>query len=116
MKELHHPAIENVALEHMFQALSDPVRTEIVNRLATMTEATCTMLNAGRPKSSMSHHYRVLRDSGLIRTRIKGTMHINTLRRAELDLRFPGLLDAVLGAIGVNAGKEAEDEAKGGGA
>lgn len=108
MRGLQHPTVEEVALEYVFQALSDPVRIEIVRRLAAVPEATCTMLNAGRPKSSMSHHYRVLRDSGLIRTRTKGTTHINALRRAELDGRFPGLLAALLGAMAVKAGTEGE--------
>ena len=99
MRGFQHPAIEEVALEHLFQALSDPVRIEIVRQLASVPEASCNALNAGRPKSSMSHHFRVLREAGLVRTRAQGTAHANTLRRAELDGRFPGLIDALLAAI-----------------
>lgn len=91
--------MEDVAVEFLFQALSDPVRIDIVRQLALAGEASCTALNAGRPKSSMSHHFRVLRDAGLVLTRSEGTTHMNALRRAELDARFPGLLDALLGAV-----------------
>jgi len=91
-----HPAIEDVALEHLFQALSDPVRIGIVRHLASVSEASCAALNGGRPKSSMSHHFRVLREAGLVRTRTQGTAHANMLRKVELDERFPGLIDALL--------------------
>ncbi|CAH0323095.1 ArsR/SmtB family transcription factor [Pseudomonas mediterranea] len=59
-------------------------------------EATCGELDGGRPKSSMSHHFRVLRDAGLVHTRNVGTTHMNSLRRDELESRFPGLLASVL--------------------
>ena len=91
--------MEQVRLEQVFHALSDPVRLDIVRRLAATAEASCHALNAGRPKSSMSHHFRVLRESGLVRTRTQGTAHANTLRRAELDERFPGLIDSLLAAM-----------------
>jgi DNA-binding transcriptional ArsR family regulator len=94
-----HPPIEEVTLELMFHALSDPVRLDIVRQLAATPEASCHALNAGRPKSSMSHHFRVLRESGLVRTRTQGTAHANALRRIELDKRFPGLIDALLEAL-----------------
>jgi DNA-binding transcriptional ArsR family regulator len=99
VRGFRHPAIEDVALEYLFQALSDPVRIEIVRHLASVPEASCADLNGGRPKSSMSHHFRVLREAGLVRTRAQGTAHANMLRRVELDGRFPGLIDALLHAI-----------------
>jgi DNA-binding transcriptional ArsR family regulator len=99
VRGLKHPLIEEVALEHVFHALSDPVRLDIVRQLAGTPEASCNMLAAGRPKSSMSHHFRVLREAGLVRTRAQGTTHANALRRVELDDRFPGLIDALLGAM-----------------
>ncbi|USI74768.1 ArsR/SmtB family transcription factor [Sphingomonas morindae] len=94
---MQHPAIETVGLDLLFQALSDPVRLAIVAQLAE-GEASCAALNGDRPKSSMSHHFRVLRGAGLVHTRTAGTSHVNTLRRADLDRRFPGLLDAILAA------------------
>jgi DNA-binding transcriptional ArsR family regulator len=98
MRAFKHPAIEDVALEHVMHALSDPVRLDIVRTLAKKGEASCAELDGGRPKSSMSHHFRVLREAGLVTTRGEGVSHINSLRREELNKRFPGLLDAVLGA------------------
>jgi DNA-binding transcriptional ArsR family regulator len=98
MRTHHHPAIEDVALSQIFYALSDPIRLEVVHKLAQMGEARCSALEGGRPKSSMSHHFRVLREAGLLRTRTDGTTHLNALRREELDQRFPGLLSAVLAA------------------
>lgn len=68
-----------------------------------MSEASCGELDGGRPKSSMSHHFRVLRDAGLVRTQGVGTTHMNALRRADIDQRFPGLLDAVLSAAADSA-------------
>jgi DNA-binding transcriptional ArsR family regulator len=96
MRAYRHPAIEDVRLEDVFHALSDPVRLEIVMRLAREGEATCAALEGGRPKSSMSHHFRALREAGLLRTRTEGVQALNSLRRDDLDRRFPGLLDVVL--------------------
>lgn len=100
MRPFKHPAVEVVALTHVLHALSDPVRLDIVRQLAREGEASCAALDGGRPKSSMSHHFRVLRDAGLVQTRTLGATHINTLRREELDRRFPGLLEAVLTGAG----------------
>lgn len=96
MRPYTHPALQDVAIERVLHALSDPLRLEIVRKLATVAEATCGELDGGRPKSSVSHHFRILREAGLVRTDIAGTAHMNTLRREELDARFPGLLDAVI--------------------
>ena len=96
MRSYDHPSPEDFALARIFQALSDPVRLEIVRSLACVKTASCGELDAGRPKSSMSHHYRILREAGLMRTDVEGTTHSNALRRAELEARFPGLMKAVL--------------------
>jgi DNA-binding transcriptional ArsR family regulator len=96
MPIFNHPSPQDFALERVFHALSDPLRLQIVLQLARVTEATCGELDGGRPKSSVSHHFRILREAGLVQTRVAGTVHQNTLRRAELDARFPGLLDAIL--------------------
>jgi DNA-binding transcriptional ArsR family regulator len=98
MRTIHHPAIEDVTLPQVLHALSDPVRLNVVRQLALAGEATCSALECGRPKSSMSHHFRVLRDAGLVRTRTEGPAHMNDLRRMEIDRLFPGLLAAVLAA------------------
>jgi DNA-binding transcriptional ArsR family regulator len=96
MRTMKHPAIEDIALSQVFYALSDPVRLGVVRQLAREGEATCAALDDGRPKSSMTHHFRVLREAGLVRTRTEGPAHMNDLRREELDRRFPGLLGVVL--------------------
>lgn len=96
MRPFKSPPVSELSLERVLYALSDPLRLQVVQQLSAVAEASCGDLNGGRPKSSMSHHFRVLRDAGLIRTQTVGTSHINTLRRSELDGRFPGLLDAIL--------------------
>lgn len=96
MRFLIHPAIETVELTQVFHALSDPVRLEVVRQLSRDGEATCAALSQDRPKSSMSHHFRVLREAGLMRVRADGSTYLNELRRDELNCRFPGLLAAVL--------------------
>lgn len=96
MKPFKHPEPADFVLERVLYALSDPVRLEVVQRLAQVEEASCGELDGGRPKSSMSHHFRVLRDSGLVCTYGVGTTHMNSLRRQAMESRFPGLLDAVL--------------------
>ncbi|CAN5133542.1 helix-turn-helix domain-containing protein [soil metagenome] len=96
MRTIFHPDIEDVALCRVLYALSDPIRLEVVRKLANSGDATCFALDAGKPKSTMSHHFRVLREAGLVHTRIEGPTHINNLRRDDVDRRFPGLLSAVL--------------------
>ncbi|WP_459742834.1 ArsR/SmtB family transcription factor [Pseudomonas sp. 3A(2025)] len=96
MRAFRHPDAEDFVLERVLYALSDPVRMEIVRHLAQVIEATSGELHGGRPKSSVSHHFRVLRDAGLMRTRNVGTTHINSLRKDELEQRFPQLLGAIL--------------------
>lgn len=96
MRPYKHPAASDFVLERVLYALSDSIRLEIVRHLARVEEATCGELDGGRPKSTVSHHFKVLRESGLVRTESTGTTHMNTLRRADIEHRFPGLLTAVL--------------------
>lgn len=97
MRTYSHPNPDDLTLERLLYALSDPVRMEIVRHLAGVPEASCGELDGGRPKSSMSHHFRVLREAGLVYTRNIGTTHMNSLRGEELETRFPGLLGSILG-------------------
>jgi DNA-binding transcriptional ArsR family regulator len=107
MRIMKHPALYEISIEQVFYALSDPVRLEIVQKLCMTDEATCSALDGGRPKSSVSHHFRVLREAGLVWTRNEGASHMNALRRAELNERFPGLLDVVEAAIQGGTGRNA---------
>ncbi len=85
-------------LESVLYALSDPVRLHIVHNLAERGQLACYAAVAGLEiaKSTQSHHYRILREAGIIAQRKEGVCFITTLRKAELDACFPGLLDAVL--------------------
>jgi len=97
-RELNGPAREEIALAPVLAALSDPVRLEIVGKLACGTELSCRSLGLPVAKSTLTHHFRVLREAGVIRQALVGTSKLNSLRRDDLDARFPGLLDAVLSA------------------
>jgi len=92
------PAAQELDLATVLHALSDPVRLSVVAQLADRGECACGALELPVSKSTCSHHFRVLRDAGVITQRIDGKRRYNRLMRAELDERFPGLLDAVLAA------------------
>jgi DNA-binding transcriptional ArsR family regulator len=98
MRPLAHPDREQLTLTSVLYALGDPVRLEIVRMLADRGELCCNAFDASIPKSTMSHHFRILREAGVIYKRKEGTQHINTLRHADLEKKFPGLLDVVLTA------------------
>ena len=87
-------------LTTLLQALADPVRIAIVRRLGECTDArTCGSFDLPVSKSTLSHHFKVLREAGLIFGRYEGTRKLISLRRAEVDAVYPGLLDSVLRAI-----------------
>jgi DNA-binding transcriptional ArsR family regulator len=93
----HHPLRDELELAAVLHALSDPMRLQIVAELAADGgERTCSSFNLPIVKSTCTHHFKVLREAGLIRQRVMGTKRVNTLRREDLEARFPGLLDAVL--------------------
>ncbi|GBR08317.1 ArsR/SmtB family transcription factor [Acetobacter oeni] len=97
MERYTHPSIDAVETCAVFHALSDPFRLDIVRTLARRGPLNCAALSCDRPRSTMSHHFRVLREAGLVRTATQGTEHINTLRQDELERRFPGLVALILG-------------------
>jgi DNA-binding transcriptional ArsR family regulator len=82
----------------VLQALSDPVRLKIVAQLADGLEYTCGAFDLPVTKSTCSHHFRVLREAGVVEQRMEGKCRYNRLRSDELQERFPGLLSAVLAA------------------
>jgi DNA-binding transcriptional ArsR family regulator len=92
-----HPNATELDLSDVLQALSDPVRRSIVERLAREGEVPCGGFELTVTKSTRTYHFRILREAGLIEQREQGNRKLNSLRRAEIDARFPGLLDAVLG-------------------
>jgi len=99
-RTLSHPPAESLELTGVLHALSDPMRLEIVRTLAADggCECRCGAFDLPVTKSTRTHHFRVLRESGVIEQRADGTALVNRLRRDELDARFPGLLESVLSA------------------
>jgi DNA-binding transcriptional ArsR family regulator len=104
MRTLLHPARDELQLSGVMAALSDPVRVLIVRALAERGEMACGTLELAVSNATRSHHFRVLREAGLTRTRPEGTHRYVSLRRDCIDDRFPGLLDAVLRAADREAG------------
>lgn len=95
---LPEPAIEELKLEAVMAALADPLRLTIVRKLMLESDAydeTCGWFGFDRPKSSLTHHFRALRDAGLIHQRQYGLERRSRLRTEDLNKRFPGLLDLV---------------------
>ena len=99
MRMLLHPDPEQITLAGVLYALGDPVRLKIVQKLADAGELSCASLDCAVAKSTMSHHFKILRESGIVFSRKEGTQLLNSLRKEELDHRFPGLMDSVLIAL-----------------
>ncbi|WP_328504195.1 ArsR family transcriptional regulator [Streptomyces sp. NBC_00457] len=98
-RDLPHPARDEIRLEGILHALADPMRLQIVRELATDGgELSCSRFDLPVTKSTTTHHFRVLRESGVIRQIYRGTAKMNGLRRDDLDGLFPGLLDTLLDA------------------
>ncbi|MFJ4950593.1 ArsR/SmtB family transcription factor [Streptomyces sp. NPDC088760] len=80
----------------VLHALGDPVRLELVRRMAESGETACSPDGLDVPRSTLSNHWRILREAGITETRRAGKARLMSLRRTDLDTRFPGLLAAVL--------------------
>jgi DNA-binding transcriptional ArsR family regulator len=98
MREVSQPATEAIRLVEVLRALADPVRLEIVRRLDQMGEDACNAIGGEIDvhQTTLSHHYRVLREAGVTWTTVQGRSRLVRLRRDDLDALFPGLLDSVL--------------------
>jgi DNA-binding transcriptional ArsR family regulator len=90
----------DVTLVEVMRALSDPIRLRIVQVLADGEEHPkgADVWPFDVQKSTMAHHFKTLREAGLTRTIVAGRSHTIQLRRAELDAKFPGLIDALVAA------------------
>ena len=99
-RDPRHPELGDVTLQQILEALVDPVRRGIVGQLAAAggESVACGGFGLSVSNSTATHHFRVLREAGLIRQYYVGTSKMNLLRRAEVDAAFPGLLEALLGA------------------
>jgi DNA-binding transcriptional ArsR family regulator len=99
VRVLEHPTSEEIRLEAVLHAFADPVRLEVVRFLAqTGREVSCSEIDLVVSKSTGTHHFRVLREAGVINQVYRGTAKMNSLRRDDLDALFPGLLDSVVAA------------------
>jgi DNA-binding transcriptional ArsR family regulator len=91
-----HPEVSQFGLQQVLEALVDPVRRSIVTQLGSSGEdIKCGDFDMPVSKSTATHHFKVLREAGLIRQYYVGTSRLNALRRAEMNEAFPGLLDAL---------------------
>lgn len=95
----NHPERAQIRLENVLTALGNPLRLAVVRALASEGERACGSLLQGQTKSTMTHHWRVLRDSGVIWQRPSGRENLLSLRKDDLEDRFPGLLHSLLGAL-----------------
>lgn len=95
-----HPAREDLSLPNILYALGDPLRLSIVEQLAAESQISCGDLRVVKevPKSTGSHLFKVLREAGVIRMVPQGRRVLVSLRTADLEARFPGLLDTILRA------------------
>ncbi len=98
VSDLREPDTSAIELTAVLQALGDEQRLRIVRELAAIGEAACGAVHLDVSKATRSHHFKVLRETGLTHTRTEGTRRWVSLRRDDLDERFPGLLDALLAA------------------
>jgi DNA-binding transcriptional ArsR family regulator len=94
--ELPHPDVADIDLLDVLHALSDPTRMKIAQTLRRTSERLCGTFAVGVTPSTLSHHFRVLREAGVIRQREDGNRRWTSLRRSDLETRFPGLLDQIV--------------------
>src|SRR5271156_6303641 len=111
MRPLFHPSIEDVTVEAILHALSDPVRVAIFADIAgSNCSQTCSdflhVSEKAIPKSTLSQHFKALREAGLIRGERRGVEMRNTSRCAEIDQRFPGLIAAIVDAHKMQSASE----------
>jgi DNA-binding transcriptional ArsR family regulator len=106
MRPLFHPSVEDVTVEAILHALSDPVRVAIYADIvgsdcSQNCSAFLSVSNQTIPKSTLSQHFKALRDAGLIRSERRGVEMHNTSRCAEIENRFPGLIQAIVNALNI---------------
>jgi len=119
MRPLFHPSLEDVTVEGILHALADPVRVAIyTNLVSSDCSYNCsTFLNVGEkkiPKSTLSQHFKALREAGLIRGERRGVEMQNTSRCPEIETRFPGLIPAIVNAyrVQLEAQRKGSNEGK----
>jgi DNA-binding transcriptional ArsR family regulator len=98
LREIRHPAATELDLATILRTVGDPLRLQIVRVLSDDRESNCTKVQdaLGLPASTCSYHLRLLREAGVTRTRPDGTERYMSLRRGDLESRFPGLLEVLI--------------------
>ncbi len=96
VSDVYHPPRDEIRLETVLTALGNPLRMEVLRVLAEGGAHPCGAIVKGVPKSTLTHHWRVLRESGVINQQASGRALLVSLRRADLEARFPGLVDMLL--------------------
>jgi DNA-binding transcriptional ArsR family regulator len=119
MRPLFHPSVDDIAVEGILHALSDPTRVAIFGQIAgSECSQSCSRFlsvsERGVPKSTLSQHFKVLREAGLIRSERRGVEMHNTSRCSEIDKRFPGLIAAIATAHQIQAGRKPGELPSGG--
>jgi DNA-binding transcriptional ArsR family regulator len=99
MKQFVHPSKEDITLPGILAALADPMRLRIMKIM--LEEEGCMSCTDAAPcpkmaKSTLSNHFRILREAGLIRTAKQGVENRNTLRLEEVNALYPGLIKTIL--------------------
>ena len=113
MRPLHHPEVKDVTVEAILHALSDPVRVSIYAEIVRQdcSQNCSSFLKVGDkeiPKSTLSQHFKILREAGLIRGERRGVEMHNTSRCAEVDQRYPGLIATIVAAHTIQLADEAK--------
>jgi DNA-binding transcriptional ArsR family regulator len=113
VRPLFHPSLEDITVEGVLHALSDPVRVAIyADIVAQECSQNCSMFlnisDKAIPKSTLSQHFRALREAGLIRGERRGVEMHNTSRCAEVEQRFPGLIRAIVNAHTIQSKDKAQ--------
>lgn len=104
-RQLSHPPREEIRLEAVLHALADPIRLRIARDLADgHSDMACIAFDLPVSKSTSTHHFKVLREAGVIRQHYAGTSRLSQLREGDLEALFPGLLPAVLEGARRSAG------------
>ncbi len=117
MRPLTHPALEDITVEGILHALADPVRVAIyADIVAQDCSQNCstflTVRDRAIPKSTLSQHFKVLREAGLIRSERRGVEMLNVSRCAEVETRFPGLISSIASAHAIQSQGQARKAAK----
>lgn len=99
---------ERLNLALVLEAMADPIRLHLIGQLSNDVSIACGEFDSSVSKSTLTYHFKKLREAGIIVTMREGTRAINTLRKKELDAAFPGLIDCILNVYWANPSSSAE--------